>query len=165
LRREYLARLNKARRSIDIANSYFLPDRRVRNALYRAVKRGVEVRVLVPSKSDVAVVQFALESLVETMLSRGIHIYRYQGRMMHAKTLVIDESFVLVGSYNLDEQSRSKNLEVSIAVDDAPFATYVRTWFNHDLCSSHELHLDIWRQRPVWYRAVETAAYALRKVL
>lgn len=164
LRREYLRRLNRATRSINIANSYFLPDRSVRNALYRAVLRGVRVRVLVPAKSDVAVVQFALEAMYEVLLRHGIEIYCYGGPMMHAKTVIIDDVFVMIGSYNLDERSRSKNLEVNVAVEDGPFATHVRRWFDRDIRRARFVDLYAWRARPLARRGVEYVAYALRKL-
>lgn len=165
LRREYLARLNRAERSIEIANSYFIPDRNVRSALYRAVLRGVRVRVLVPSKSDVAVVQFALEALYDTLIKNGVDIYCHSGPMMHAKTAIIDDRFATIGSYNLDERSQTKNLEVNIAVEDEAFATHVRAWFDRDL--EHATHLDLydWRARPLARRGLEYVAFALRRLL
>ncbi|OJY29618.1 MAG: hypothetical protein BGO98_48155 [Myxococcales bacterium 68-20] len=164
LRREYLAHLNRATRSIEIANSYFIPDRNVRNALYRAVLRGVRVRVLVPTKSDVAIVQFALEAMYESLLRNGVEIYCHSGPMMHAKTAIIDDRFATIGSYNLDERSRTKNLEVNIAVADEAFATYVRRWFDRDLETATHLDLYEWRARPLARRGVEYMAYALRKL-
>lgn len=164
LLREYLTRINSARVSIDIANSYFIPDRAVRNALFRAVLRGVRVRILVPSKSDVAVVQFALEAMYETLLRRGVEIYCYSGPMMHAKTVVIDDRFAMVGSYNLDERSRRKNLEVNIAVVDEAFAMYVRKWFDTDVAGAVRIDLYEWRSRPLARRGIEYMAYALRKL-
>ncbi len=164
LRREYVARLNTARRSVEIANSYFLPDRAVRSALYRAVLRGARVRVLVPSKSDVAVVQFALEAMYESLLRRGVELFCHRGPMMHAKTAVIDDRFATIGSYNLDERSRSKNLEVNVAVEDEAFATHVRTWFDRDVTRAERVDLYEWRARPLVRRGVEYVAYALRKL-
>jgi cardiolipin synthase len=164
LTKEYLTRINRARTSVDIANSYFIPDRGVRNALFRAVLRGVRVRVLVPTKSDVAVVQFALEAMYELLLRKGIDVYRYPGPMMHAKTVVIDDHFAMIGSYNLDERSRSKNLEVNIAVEDAAFATHVRTWFERDILNANRIDLYEWRARPLARRGIEYMAYALRKL-
>lgn len=164
LRREYLARLNRARHSIEIANSYFIPDRSVRSALYRAVLRGVKVRVLVPMKSDVAVVQFALEAMYESLLRNGVDIYLHAGPMMHAKTAIIDDQFATIGSYNLDERSQTKNLEVNIAVEDDAFATYVRKWFDRDIEGATHLDLYEWRARPLVRRGVEYMAYALRKL-
>ena len=164
LMREYLKRIQSARRSVDIANSYFIPDRPVRNALFQAVLRGVKVRVLVPAKSDVAIVQFALEAMYEQLLRNGIDVYSFPGPMMHAKTVVIDDVFTMIGSYNLDERSRAKNLEVNVAVEDAPFATYVRGWFDRDLLTCQHIDLYEWRARPLARRGIETLAYALRKL-
>jgi len=162
--REYVSRINRAQRSIAIANSYFIPDRSVRNALSRAVLRGCRVRVLVPSKSDVAVVQLALEALYDPLLRKGIEIYCYAGPMMHAKTVVIDDRFAMVGSYNLDERSRSKNLEVNVAVEDEAFASYVRRWFDRDVFAARRVDLYEWRARPLARRGFEYVAYALRKL-
>lgn len=162
--REYVTRINRANSSIEIANSYFIPDRNVRNALFRAVLRGARVRVLVPSKSDVAVVQFALEAMYDLLLKRGVEIYCYSGPMMHAKTAVIDDKFATIGSYNLDERSRRKNLEVNVAVEDSAFATYVRKWFDHDVVKAKRLDLYEWRSRPIARRGIEYVAYALRKL-
>jgi cardiolipin synthase len=164
LRREYLARVNGARTSVEIANSYFVPERSVRNALYRAVLRGVRVRVLVPAKGDVAVVQYALEAMYEALLRHGVEIYTHPGPMMHAKTAIIDDHFATIGSYNLDERSRSKNLEVNVAVEDEAFAKYVRKWFDLDVESATRLDLYEWRARPLVRRGIEYMAYALRKL-
>ncbi len=164
VRREYLTRIHRARVSVDIANSYFIPDRSVRRALFRAVRRGVRVRVLVPTKSDVAVVQFALEALFESLLRKGVDVYSYGGPMMHAKTVVIDDSFAMIGSYNLDERSRAKNLEVNVAVEDAAFATHVRRWFERDIALAHRVDLYEWRARPLARRGIEYVAYAMRKL-
>lgn len=164
LLREYTNRIARAQRSIDIANSYFIPDRPVREALSRAVLRGCRVRVLVPSKSDVAIVQFALEALYEALLGRGVEIYLYEGPMMHAKTLVIDDAFAMIGSYNLDERSRSKNLEVNVAVEDAAFAAHVRGWFDKDVQNARRVDLFEWRARPIARRGLEYVAYAMRKL-
>ena len=165
LRREYLGWLNRAQVSIEIANSYFIPDAAVRNALYRAVLRGVRVRILVPTKSDVALVQYALEALYESLLRNGVEMYCHVGPMMHAKTAIIDDRFATIGSYNLDERSKTKNLEVNIAVEDAPFATYVRAWFDKDLEGATHLDLYEWRARPLARRGMEYVAFALRKLL
>ena len=164
LRREYLARLNRAKQSIEIANSYFIPDRHVRNALYRAVLRGVKVRVLVPSKSDVTVVQYALEAMYEALMRNGVEMYSHPGPMMHAKTAIIDDAFVTIGSYNLDERSQRKNLECNIAVEDRAFATHVRTWFDRDVEKADHLDLYEWRARPLVRRGFEYVAYALRRL-
>jgi cardiolipin synthase len=163
IRREYLLRIRRARTSIDIANSYFVPDRRVRRALRGAAKRGVRVRVLVPTRGDVPLVQLAVEALFDVLLRGGIEIYTFPGPMLHAKTAVIDEVFTTVGSYNLDSRSRRMNLEVNLAVEDAAFARHVRKWFAHDLEGAKRIDLAQWRRRSWTQRSAEVFARALRR--
>ena len=164
IHREYVVRIARARESVDIANSYFVPDRRVRIALYRAVRRGVRVRVLVPSKGDVPVVQFAVEALFDTLLWHGVGIWTMPGAMLHSKIAIIDESFTTIGSYNLDERSWRKNLEVNLAVEDQDFARHVRAWFDHDLTAATPIDLETWRERSLARRGFEWAAFAMRKL-
>jgi cardiolipin synthase len=164
IHREYVRRIGSARRGVDIANSYFVPDRRVRAALFRAVLRGVPVRVLVPAKSDVPIVQFAVEALFDTLLRHGIEVFTLPGAMLHAKTAIIDEAFTTVGSYNLDERSWRKNLEVNLAVEDRAFARHVRSWFERDLSVATRIDLAGWRRRSLARRGFEWASYAMRKL-
>ena len=161
---EYVVRIRRARDRVDIANSYFVPDLRVRRALFAAIARGVRVRVLVPSRSDVPFVQFATEALFDTLLRHGVEIYSLPGPMLHAKTAVIDEIFTTVGSYNLDQRSWRKNLEVNLAVEDAPFARHVRSWFEHDIAGATRIDLSTWRDRALARRGLEWAAFAMRKL-
>jgi cardiolipin synthase len=163
IRREYLRRIARARALVDIANSYFVPDRQVRAALFYAARRGVRVRVLVPSKGDVPFVQFATEALFDTLLRHGVEVWTLPSRMLHAKTAVVDETFTTVGSYNLDERSRW-NLEVNLAVEDAAFARHVRAWFERDLAAATPIDLDAWRARSVARRGIEWAALAARRL-
>ena len=91
-------------------------------------------------------------------------MYCHSGPMMHAKTAIIDDRFAMIGSYNLDERSQTKNLEVNIAVEDEAFATYVRKWFDRDVENATHLDLYEWRARPLVRRGIEYMAYALRKL-
>lgn len=164
IHREYVLRIRQARQYVDIANPYFVPDRRVRVALFRAVQRGVRVRVLVPSKSDVPVVQFAVEALFDTLLRHGVALWTMPGTMLHSKTAIIDESFTTIGTYNLDERSWRKNLEVNLAVEDRGFARHVRSWFERDLETAARVDLRTWQQRSLARRGLEWASYAMRKL-
>jgi cardiolipin synthase len=163
IHREYLVRIARARDRIDIANSYFVPDRRVRAALARAVARGVRVRVLVPSKSDVPVIQYAVEALFDTLLRHGVEVWTLP-RMLHAKTAIVDEAFTTIGSYNLDQRSWRKNLEVNLAVEDGAFARHVRSWFDRDLQTATRVDRAAWRERSMARRGLEWAAFAMRKL-
>ncbi|HEY4014424.1 MAG TPA: phospholipase D-like domain-containing protein [Polyangiaceae bacterium] len=163
VRKEYLRRIGRARSRVDIANSYFVPDRRVRAALFYAAYRGVRVRVLVPSKSDVLFAQFATEALFDTLIRHGVEVWTLRSRMLHAKTAVVDETFTTVGSFNLDERSR-KNLEVNLAVEDVAFARHVRAGFERDLAAATPIDLEAWRTRSIARRGLEWAALAARRL-
>lgn len=164
IHREYVFRIGSAARQVDIANSYFVPDRSVRRALFRAIRRGAKVRVLVPARSDVQVVQYASEALFDTLLRHGVEIYALPQTMLHAKTAIVDDRFTTIGSYNLDERSWRKNLEVNLAVEDEGFARHTREWFEHDIARAERIDLRDWRQRSLARRGFEWAAYALRKL-
>jgi len=164
IHRAYVVRIRHARERVDIANSYFLPDRRIRAALFHAVRHGVRVRVLVPEKSDVPVVQFAVEALFDTLLRHGVELWTLPGTMLHAKTAVIDDLFTTVGSYNLDERSWHKNLEVNLAVEDSAFARHVRSGFERDLAIATRIDREKWRERSLTRRGLEWAAFALRRL-
>lgn len=163
VRREYLRRIYFARSRIDIANPYFVPNRSVRGALIHAASRGVHVRVLVPEHGDVRIVQFAVEAFFEQLLKHSIEIYMLPNRVMHAKTAIIDDAFATIGSYNLDERSWRKNLEVNLAVDDRDFARHVRSWFERDLDGATPVDWSAWRKRSIVRRGLEWASYAMRK--
>jgi cardiolipin synthase len=163
IHQEYIRRIVHARERVDIANGYFIPNRRVRAALYGAVARGVRVRVLLPKHGDVRVAQLAVEGRFEQLLRNGVELYAWLGPMLHAKTAIIDDSFATIGSYNLDERSWRKNLEVNLAVEDVPFARYVRKWFERDLERAERIDLTTWRTRPFSHRALERLALAFRK--
>lgn len=110
-----------AQRSITIANAYFIPDRALRRALRAAVRRGVRVDVVMPSKSDVPPVQMAARHLYRRLLRAGVRLYELDGPMMHAKAAVIDRLWSTIGSYNLDRRSFLHNLEAGLVVFDPPF--------------------------------------------
>jgi cardiolipin synthase len=164
IHREYVRRIQHARRQVDLANSYFVPDRRVRAALTDAVARGVRVRVLVPEHGDVPIVHYAVEASFDRAIRRGIEVYAMPGPMLHAKTAIIDEAFTTIGSYNLDERSWRMNLEVNVAVEDAAFARHVRTWFEHDLANARRIDLATWITRRWTRKPAEWVALALRKL-
>ncbi len=164
LHREYVKRIKGARERIDIANPYFVPDRAVRRALFHAVNRGVRVRVLVPETGDVPVVQYAVEALFDTLLRHGVEIRLLAGGMLHSKTAIIDDTFTTIGSYNLDERSWLKNLEVNLAVEDVAFARHVRASYERDLEVARRVDLAAWRERSLVRRGLEWAAFGLRRL-
>lgn len=165
IRTAYLRAIRRAKRRIDITNPYFLPGPFFLSALYGAQRRGVEVRILIPGQSDVWVVSMAMSSLIGRLLESNARVFAYQGRILHAKTAVVDETFATVGTYNLDARSRRYNRECNIAVHDRDVARAIRASFEKDLETSAELSLATWKQRSLAHRFFAWFAYPLRQFL
>lgn len=161
----YMNHLYRAERRAYIANAYFVPDRSVRTALIRAVRRGVDVRVLLPGESDVPIVAYASRAVWNVLLKNGVRIYEWQDGVLHAKTAVVDGDWSTVGTFNLDALSLRWNAEVSLSVLDARFGKAVETAFLQDLERSREVDLRTFRFRSLSDRLLELFAYRLRKFL
>jgi cardiolipin synthase len=125
----------------------------------------VDVRILIPGVNDVWVVSMAMSSIIGRLLENDVRVFAYQGRVLHAKTAVFDETMCTVGTYNLDPRSRRYNRECNIAVYDAAMARAVRASFEKDLESSTELSLSAWKARPIGHRFFAWFAYPLRQFL
>jgi cardiolipin synthase len=165
IRRHYLHAFVSARTSIYLANAYFVPDHGLVRALRRAARRGVHVAILVPSESDVAVVQWASEYLFDRLLRKGVELYLWPKTHMHAKTAVVDGTWSVVGSYNLDSASLSLNQEVVIECVDETFGARMVEQFDEDRKACPRLDLSEWRQRPAWRRLTEWLAYQMKRCL
>ena len=151
-----------ARHRLWICNSYFIPDRRLRVAVIKRARAGVDVRVLVPGNhTDALPVQAAGRSYYDELLAAGVRIFEYQPAMMHAKTVVVDGAWSVVGSANLDERSMELNEENILGIADRDFAGAVEKGVAADLERSREIHLDEWRKRPIYKRIFERGAKAL----
>jgi cardiolipin synthase len=163
--RTYLKGIRHARSRIDITNPYFLPGPIVLAAIRSARRRGVEVRILVPGINDVWVVSMAMSSVICRLLESDVRVFAYQGRVLHAKTAVFDETMATVGTYNLDPRSRRYNRECNIAVYDAAVARAVRTSFEADLQHATELSLSTWKAQPLLHRFLAWLAYPVHQFL
>jgi len=155
IREAYVNALTAAREEVSIANAYFIPDWRIRRALARAARRGVDVRVMVPGHSDSSAVWHAMRARYDSLLTRGVRIFEWQGPMMHAKAVVVDRLWASVGTYNLDHRSLQHNLEVNLNVLDRAFAGELASQFELGLQGSREIILADWRRRPLLERVRE----------
>jgi cardiolipin synthase A/B len=147
-----------AERSIDITIAYFLPDEQLLGAITDAAKRGVKVRMVMPSQSDFWAVFHAGRSRYEDLLRAGVKVYERKDSLLHAKTIVIDEVWSTVGSTNLDPRSFLHNDEVNAVVLGYDFARDMLAMFQRDIGQSREITAEDWRQRPVGDRMREWAA-------
>jgi cardiolipin synthase A/B len=156
----YFVAIKSAKKSIHIANAYFLPDKQVRNALVAAVKRGVDVQIMVPGRHiDLPMVRFASWMHYGKMLEAGVKIYEYQHTMMHNKTMVIDGAYSTIGSINFDARSMNRNAEESIAIYDRAFAAKMDAMFEEDKKSCAEITYEVWSHRGAEKRAAELVSW------
>jgi cardiolipin synthase A/B len=155
-----------ARRSLYISNSYFVPDDDFRRLLCEAASRGVDVRVMTAGpETDVKTTYHAGRSSYEQLLSDGVRVYEYLPAMMHAKTLVVDGTFVNGGTMNFDNRSLAFNDESNLlALDDELGQTLVDL-FMEDLRYCNEIKLEEFRKRPLKHKAIERLARPLSRLL
>jgi cardiolipin synthase len=165
IERAYLARIRAARSRISIVNSYFIPRRVMRHALAAAVRRGVDVRVLVPQESDVPVVTYATHRLYDGLLARGIQIYEWTDGVLHSKVAAIDGEWCTVGTHNLDYRSFAYNLEVNVVVEDPQVAQQLEARIERDFARGAPVDHHNWRFRPLSTRVLEEVFYAFRRLL
>src|SRR5439155_14884603 len=126
-----------------------------RVAVERA-RAGVDVRLLLPDDhTDAKPIRLASQNYYEEMLESGVHVYEYQGTMMHTKAVVVDGQWSIVGSPNMDIRSKELNMENVLGVLDAGFASELEATFRKDLAKSREIKLQEWRQRSWWQRLLE----------
>jgi cardiolipin synthase len=148
LKRLYLLSIAAARRTLDICTPYFVTDESSDWALAEARRRGVRVRVLVEGDlTDAMPVKYASRNRYQHLMDEGIEIYEYQPTMMHAKAMVVDGVWSMVGSANFDNRSLELNDEMNIAVSDKALAARLLLDFEQDLKLSRKLDPQTWGQR------------------
>jgi len=156
----YLA-IKGAKREIIIQNPYLLPDDDALQALAEAVKRGVDVKVMVPAPAatDSPIVQHASHHRYGALLQAGIRIFEYKKTLIHQKVIIVDGVWSCVGSTNFDRRALQLNDEVSMGVLDAGLASQLKGVFEDDLKFCQERRFDEWNHRGFWHRAEDGLAY------
>ena len=154
---EWLA--DRAERTIDITDAYFVAPTRVFDALRRAARRGVRVRLLLPGRNNHPLTGFAARRIYQPLLEVGAEIWEWNGVMLHAKTAVVDGSISLIGSSNLDPLSLHRNYELNVVVGPGRSSDIMQQFFEDDLRKARRLNLDEWKRRPAVYRLLEQVAW------
>jgi cardiolipin synthase A/B len=155
-----------ARRRLYLTSAYFVPDDDFRGLLASAARRGVDVRLLVPgAHSDVPLAREAGRAQYDPLLSAGVRIYEYSPAMVHAKTLVADGCWSLVGTMNFDNRSLALNNEVVLLVSDAGIGARLESLFRADLERSEEIDLVRFRRRSWIQRAREGIGTIVSRLL
>jgi cardiolipin synthase len=117
LYRDLVRRVSTARRRVYITTAYFLPKRSLLVALLKAKNRGVDVKLLIPGRSDVPMVKWAANPILRFLAMKALPIYEYQKSILHAKTMILDDE-VFIGSFNLNHRSLLHDLEVEVILND-----------------------------------------------
>jgi cardiolipin synthase len=153
-----LSAINSAETEVWLTNAYFVPDPQLLAALKAAAARGVDVRIVVPGRTDSALVFHAGRSYYEQLLQDGVKIFERRDALMHSKTAVIDGVWSTVGSTNLDWRSFLHNQEVNAVVLGTEFGDRMRAAFTRDVAQSGQITLDQWRHRSMVVRLKERFA-------
>ncbi|QZY30829.1 phospholipase D-like domain-containing protein [Nocardioides coralli] len=165
IRNMYLEAINRARDRIWITQAYFLPDPDFVDELVAAAQRGVDVRLLVPLKSNHVVADWISRGYYDELLRGGIRILRYQGAMVHAKTATVDGTWTTVGTANIDRLSLTGNYEVNVEVIDDSLAHVMEEIFRTDESNCLELTLHEWEARDLHRRFTEALLRPFRPLL
>lgn len=160
-----LSAINSAESQVYLTNAYFLPDPQLLAALKGAAARGVDVRLLLPGKSDSDLVLYASRSFYQDLLDSGIRIYERQDALLHSKTAMIDGVWSTVGSTNLDWRSRLNNQEIDAVILGQDFGSRMQAMFDQDLQASRQITRADWAHRSLLSRLKEAGARLWARLL
>jgi cardiolipin synthase A/B len=161
----YQTLIASSKKSLKITTPYFLPDESLRKELVRAIQeRHVRVQILLPGKhSDHSMTRSSSRGTYGDLLRAGAEIYEYQPAMIHAKILIVDDLWCVVGSTNLDHRSFGWNDEVNLATMDPNLAAKLGASFQDDLAKSHRQTLEEWEHRSLWERGMEWLGWLIAR--
>lgn len=156
-----------AKERIWIQNPYFLPEPEAIDALGKAVARGVDVRVMMPSTSgsDNPMVQHAGHRNFEKLLRCGVRLFEYPFTLLHQKIMTIDGVWCAIGSANFDDRSFEINDEITLGFKDAATAKRLDGIFEKYAPNCSEIKLDSWRKRGLRHRLIDNVYYLFNEVL
>lgn len=154
----YMRIFSLAREYLYITNPYFIPSESISNALCQAAISGVDVRIMVPEKSDSAIVGAASKFYYPELLEAGVRIFQYQKGFVHAKTVVADSRLSVVGTANMDIRSFDLNFEIMSVIFGTEFAGEMEQLFQDDLKDCREVTLEEWNKKSIFKRLVYAVA-------
>jgi len=161
----YFAAILNAKDYVYVTSPYFMPPQTIVSALKTAALSGVDVRIIIPEKSDAVTSKWCSFSYVEQLLEAGIKIYFYQNGFIHSKTLMIDDIFSTIGTTNLDFRSLETNFEINAFIYEQKFTRLMLKHFTNDLKNSREIKLSEWKKRPWRFKLRESLAHIVSPML
>ncbi|WP_308189745.1 phospholipase D-like domain-containing protein [Nocardioides sp. cx-169] len=165
IRSVYIEAINRASRNVWLTTAYFTPDQDFVDAIRAAARRGVDVRLLLPLKSNHIVADWISRGYFSQMLSDGVRIFRYRDAMVHAKTATVDGTWTTVGTANIDRLSLTGNYEVNVEVIDEALAQQLEKVFATDESHALELTSPEWEARDLHRKFTEYFLAPLRPLL
>ena len=165
IRSMYLEAINRATHSVWLTQAYFIPDQDFVDTLKDAAQRGVDVRVLLPRKSNHIVADWISRGYFGQLLESGVRIFRFRDAMVHAKTATIDGSWSTIGTANIDRLSMQGNYEINVEIIDESMAQAMEKIFEVDLTNCAELTAAEWESRDIYRRFTEAVLTPLRPLL
>lgn len=162
IRNAFRVAMAAASRELLIANPYFIPGPRILRSLLRAAHRGVRIKLLLPARNDVPLVQVVSRSYYEPLLKAGIEIYELERQLLHAKLMLIDRERTVIGSANLDQRSFHRNFEINAVILSHSFARQIRQLFQQDFSSSRQISLADHDQRGISLKLLELLLRPIR---
>jgi cardiolipin synthase len=165
IRSMYLEAIARASKNIWLTTAYFLPDPDFAEALTAAARRGVDVRLLIPAKSNHVVSDWISRGYFSQLLDAGVKVLRYRDAMVHAKTATIDGTWSTVGTANIDRLSLTGNYEINVEIIDPELAGSLEEIFGVDESNSLELTKAEWEARDLYRRFTEFVLNPLRPLL
>ncbi|WP_299126972.1 cardiolipin synthase [uncultured Winogradskyella sp.] len=143
----FFVAITNAESTIYITTPYFIPNDEIITALKVASRSNVEVKIIVPKKSDSWVAEYATNSYIGQLLEAGVEVYQYNKGFIHAKTMVVDGVFGTVGTANMDYRSFNINFEINALVYDKAFSKDLTAMFNEDITNAEFIDYNDWKQR------------------
>lgn len=157
--------LMRAKKYFYLQSPYFMPTERMLFALQTAALAGVDVRLMLPERSDKRLLTWASRSFLHDVIRAGVRVYLYQSGFLHSKTLVCDDMLTSCGSTNIDFRSFERNFEVNAFVYDAEAARMMRRIFQEDQKHCRLLNLEMWETRSLYLRVAESSIRLLAPLL
>lgn len=156
--------LDEAQQTCSLMTPYFIPPEWFYQALKSAAERGVVVRLITAGKSDVPAARVAGRHLYGSLMEAGVHIYEMLHPTLHAKALVVDGQYGVVGSYNVDTYGARRNLEVGVLVRNQPFAGHLQEVFDAAVLQCQKVEPNRWAARSWWQRFQEWLLFRIAQL-
>ena len=161
----YCLAISNAKKYIYIQTPYFLPNESIMNAIQSAALSGVEVKLMIPYRSDEKMSYEASMSYMGSILKAGVEVYQYTKGFIHSKTLVIDDEIAIIGSANIDLRSFEQNFEVSAFIYNETHSKHLKELFMSDMKVSKKLSYFKWSNRPRYRKIIQALARLLSPIL